>query len=453
MKIENSSQRASLESCSRWRGLASLAFDLAFETDAEGRFTAFEPASALGYEASALIGMPAIALLADLGKFRDNPFRPRQAAVRREQVRVRRANGSTACLMITSMPLLDDAGRPAGACGVALDVTDQDRCESAAAATLRRGEVLDRIMQSMREEVLAPRMMQAVLLAARDALGAEGAAVLDLMQPEAATCAVLHEVGSRAAVLHDAVLRVLADGGEAPRCAVIPSGHNLLACPANTRFGDRAAVAFWHGKADQAWTEDDRLLASSVTALVRLVLEHDSIQRELVRNARADTLTGLLNRGTFLDELARRIDRLDREDLPGTLMIVDVDGLKQASERFGEDVGDEVLTGVGALLRRLVRPTDLVARLGGDEFALWLDGADQLTAAERAEALRIDADGSLARLAPDNRLITLSIGIACRRAGSGEFMDGVMRRASEALHEAQGAGRARWHVSRSEATL
>ena len=450
MKIENLSQRAPLESYLHWRSLASLATDLAFETDADGRFTAIEPANALGYKAGTLIGMPAIVLLADIGKLRDNPFRPRQE-VRRARVRVRHANGGTACLMITSMPLLDGAGRLAGACGVALDVTDQERSEGAAAASLRRGEVLDRIMQAMRQEVLAPRMMQAVLLAARDALGAEGAAVLDLTQPEEATCAVLHEVGPRAPALHDAALRVLADGAEDPRCAALPSGHNLLACPANTRFGDRACVVFWHGRADRAWSEDDKLFASSVTALVRLVLEHDSIQRELVRNARSDALTGLLNRSTFLEELARRIDRLDREDLPGTLMIVDVDGLKQTSERFGEDAGDEVLTGVGVLLRRLVRPTDLVARLGGDEFALWLDGADQLTAAERAEALRLDADGSLARLAPDSRLITLSIGIACRRAGAGEFMDGLMRRASQALHEAQGSGRARWHVSQSEA--
>ncbi len=436
-----------LESRQRWRDLVTMAADVAFETDAEGCFTFLAPDGALGYEPDALVGTPGAALLLDPDLLGVDPFRPSQV-LHRVRAWVRRADGELACLLLTSAPLLDGAGHLEGARGVALDVTEQERREEMVAASLRRSDVLDHILWTMRQEVMAPRMMQAVLGSASDALGAEGAAVLDLAQPDS-TLAVLHEIGRGTALVRGAALALLDGDAEEPQCVALPSGHSLLACPANTRIGDRVGVAFWRSEGRRPWNGEDKLLASSVTALVRMVLEHDGIQREMARQARTDPLTGLLNRRAFLDELARRIDRLDREDLPGTLMFVDVDNFKPLNDRFGHDVGDAALTGISALLRNLVRPADLVARLGGDEFALWLDGADELTAAERAEALRVDAHGSLTQLVPDSVRVTLSVGIACRRAGSGEFMDDVIRRADQAMYEVKRAGRGHWRVSHS----
>ena len=444
---EHPLRHALLESRQRWRDLVTMAADVAFETDAEGCFTFLAPGGALGYEADALAGTPAAALLLDPEVLGMDPFRPSQI-LRRVRAWVRRADGEAACLLLTSAPLLDGAGHLAGARGVALDVTEQERREEMVAASLRRGDVLDHILWTMRQEVLAPRMMQAVLGSASDALGAEGAAVLDLAQPDS-TLSVMHEIGRGAALVRGAALALLDGEAEEPQCAALPGGHSLLACPANTRMGDRVGVAFWRSEGLRPWSDEDMLLASSVTALVRMVLEHEGIQREMARQARTDPLTGLLNRRAFLDELARRIDRLDREGLPGTLMFVDVDNFKPLNDRFGHDVGDAALTGISALLRNLVRPADLVARLGGDEFALWLDGADELTAAERAEALRVDTHGSLAQLAPDGARVTLSVGIACRRAGSGEFMDEVIRRADQAMYEVKRTGRGHWRVSHS----
>jgi diguanylate cyclase (GGDEF)-like protein len=168
----------------------------------------------------------------------------------------------------------------------------------------------------------------------------------------------------------------------------------------------------------------------------------------MARQARTDSLTALLNRRAFLEELPRHIDRLDREALPGTMIFVDLDNFKPVNDRFGHEVGDQVLCRTAALLRRTVRPTDLVARLGGDEFALWLNGADHMTAAERAESLRLGAPGELAEVigAPRPRL-SLSIGIATRRVGSAEDIDSVMRRADLAMFEVKRQGRGHWRVA------
>jgi diguanylate cyclase (GGDEF)-like protein len=140
--------------------------------------------------------------------------------------------------------------------------------------------------------------------------------------------------------------------------------------------------------------------------------------------------------------------RLDRDEVPGTLMFADLDSFKALNERLGHDVGDEALRAVASLLRSTFRPTDLVARLGGDEFAVWLNGADQFTAAERAEALRVRAPRALSDvLGLDAPPLTLSIGIAERRSRSMEDVDSLFRRADDAMFDVKRAGRAHWRAA------
>ncbi|MEJ1974683.1 MAG: GGDEF domain-containing protein [Acetobacteraceae bacterium] len=146
------------------------------------------------------------------------------------------------------------------------------------------------------------------------------------------------------------------------------------------------------------------------------------------------------------------MERLDHEDLTGTLLFVDLDNFKLLNDTCGHEVGDEALMLAASLLRDTVRPTDLVARLGGDEFAAWMDGSDAMTAAERAERLRLNAPSVFARaLPPAATRLSMSIGIAARRPGSGEDIDSIMRRADMAMYEVKRTGRSHWRVSQDEA--
>ena len=112
---------------------------------------------------------------------------------------------------------------------------------------------------------------------------------------------------------------------------------------------------------------------------------------------------------------------------------------------------DKALCAVASLLREACRPTDLIARLGGDEFAIWLNGADHMTAAERAERLRVDGPRKLVAVTgPDGAALTMSIGIATRRAGGGEDIEAVIRRADGAMYEVKRFGRGHWRVAREE---
>jgi diguanylate cyclase (GGDEF)-like protein len=179
-----------------------------------------------------------------------------------------------------------------------------------------------------------------------------------------------------------------------------------------------------------------------------VVLEQEAIQREMVRLARTDPLTGLMNRRAFFEDLDRHIGRLDREELPGTLLYTDLDNFKPLNDRLGHEAGDKALCAVAILLRDATRPTDLVARLGGDEFAIWLNGADHMTAAERAERLRVDGPRRLAEATGfDGPSLTMSIGIATRLAGDCEDIESLMRRADAAMYEVKRTGRGHWRVS------
>jgi diguanylate cyclase (GGDEF)-like protein len=437
---------ALLDSRHRWRDLATMGADLAFETDAWDRFVFLYPDTLLGWNAATLLGQPAGLLLADPAEGGGSPFRP-TTAVRHRRAWLKSADGALRCLSFAAAPLLDDAGRIVGARGIAQDMTEQDGFDAGVATALRRSEVIDQILWRMRQEVLAPRMMQAALDALTTALGAEGCILVDLLG-DGAHATMLHQLGAPPPqVLHAALTLLEACDGE-PAFASAPDGRSVLVCPSQTRFGEQAGLALWRLPGGRAWDADDERLVAAATGIIRVILEHESIQREMARQARTDPLTGLLNRRAFMEEIGRRIDRLERDGRPGTLLFVDLDQFKALNDAAGHDLGDEALVLVAALLRATVRPADLVARLGGDEFALWLDGADELAAAERAEQLRIATPGALAETAEGTGLVLgMSIGIATLWPGRGEALEDIITRADQAMYHVKRNGRGQWHVS------
>jgi diguanylate cyclase (GGDEF)-like protein len=368
--------------------------------------------------------------------------------VRRHRAWLKRADGSPVLLAVSAAPLIDAEGRIVGTRGMGVDWSEYDDGAARVATSLRRGEVLDHILWRIGGEVLAPRMMQAALDALVNAIGAEGAAVIDIGGEDG--LALVHRAGGGADEVLAQATAMLAVA-EGPTDAFAKDGRPILVAACRTRFGANAGIALWRSPGSRGWDSEDKLLVGASASLIRMVLEHEAIQHEMARQARTDPLTGLLNRRAFLEEMTRHIDRLDREEQPGTLLFADLDYFKPVNDRLGHEAGDDVLVRTANILRKAVRPSDLVARLGGDEFALWMDGADHMTAAERAENLCNDVPRELREIAGDcGSSPTISIGIVTRESGSQEPVDSLLRRADHAMYEVKRAGRGHWRVATEE---
>jgi diguanylate cyclase (GGDEF)-like protein/PAS domain S-box-containing protein len=88
--------------------------------------------------------------------------------------------------------------------------------------------------------------------------------------------------------------------------------------------------------------------------------------------AKHDSLTGLLNRRSFVESIGTLCD----EKRPFALAMIDLDDFKGINDTYGHQIGDRLLQGIAGRIHQSIRPQDIGARLGGDEFAMLIMGAD-----------------------------------------------------------------------------
>lgn len=194
-----------------------------------------------------------------------------------------------------------------------------------------------------------------------------------------------------------------------------------------------------------ALTRELRLANGSLSAEVTSTR---ALHRTLSRLASEDELTGLANRRSFFDAVARVVRSEDDHGSPGSAILIDADRFKDVNDLYGHDVGDAVLRGIAEVLTGVVRDGDLPARLGGEEFAVYLPGTSVAEARPVAEWIRAAVaaaswpTGHEAGRDPGARpplvQVTVSVGVAQRRPG--EPVDPVLRRADQAMYRSKRAG-------------
>lgn len=166
------------------------------------------------------------------------------------------------------------------------------------------------------------------------------------------------------------------------------------------------------------------------------VTETRKAQAQVQRLAHYDSLTGLRNRGSFVDEM----DRLIAAQAPFALISIDLDRFKAVNDQFGHLAGDAVLAQIGDRLRAVTTATTTLARVGGDEFAMTVTGA---APAERARILAATVVATLASPIV-TRWATVqlgsSIGIALA-PGDAATTEELRQHADLALYRAKQQGR------------
>jgi diguanylate cyclase (GGDEF)-like protein len=155
-----------------------------------------------------------------------------------------------------------------------------------------------------------------------------------------------------------------------------------------------------------------------------------------------DALTGLANRPALRRRLSEEIARSRRYGDPVSLLLLDVDGLKEINDSRGHGHGDRVIQRVGTAIRDSLRQSDLGARWGGDEFAIIAPGTPPDAACRWAERLVWEvAQRSADR--KDEPCASVSVGVTTfdPRRFRDVTIDMLLDTADEALYRAKRAGR------------
>jgi diguanylate cyclase (GGDEF)-like protein len=189
-----------------------------------------------------------------------------------------------------------------------------------------------------------------------------------------------------------------------------------------------------------------RRLARQVMALIELRANEKALKeslRELEQQATTDELTGLHNRRSLMHRLKFEVARTRRFRTPLSAVMIDVDHFKQVNDRHGHLAGDEVLAGIGRLIRENIRVIDVAGRYGGEELCILLPNTPPEGARKFAETLRAKLEAQVHMDGERQVPVTASLGIGSFNHMDIDDADSLLRQADAALYRAKQNGRNR----------
>ena len=240
----------------------------------------------------------------------------------------------------------------------------------------------------------------------------------------------------------------------------LPQGGNAFTIRLST---PRMAIVSTNG---DPFTDGERRLIDDLFGVVRLAGESEArfeeleqrmltLQREnldlIVRNrllsevSSRDSLTGLYNRWFVVEKIESEMNRALRHGSPMSLLMLDVDHFKRVNDTWGHGAGDQVLQGIGKLLRDSCRVYDIPGRYGGEEFCIVLPETKPGSTSVVAERIRSRIETTAMTCGDTSIVVTASIGIAGMDTPESNVLSpaALIDRADRALYSAKNRGRNR----------
>lgn len=169
--------------------------------------------------------------------------------------------------------------------------------------------------------------------------------------------------------------------------------------------------------------------------------ELETRNKQLRRIASKDPLTGLYNRRSFAELLAREIAQAQRYDHEVACMMIDLDNFKQVNDVLGHQAGDLVLRRMAEVIRKEIRQSDIAGRFGGDEFVVLLPQCSTPEALHLAKRIREQARQALTQWSTLAPKVGLSIGISDLHVCGAKTGDALINAADKALYKVKSAGK------------
>jgi diguanylate cyclase (GGDEF)-like protein len=178
-------------------------------------------------------------------------------------------------------------------------------------------------------------------------------------------------------------------------------------------------------------------LVAAIADQLAIAVTHAHLFAQVKHQAITDGLTGLYNHIYFKKRLAEEIRLAQRKGTSCSLLMIDLDKLKQINDNYGHPVGDAAIRHVATILKNLLRSGDTAARYGGEEFGVILPETSLLEAALIAD--RLCAQISTTHV-PGLGRVTASIGAASFPKQASDVGD-LVEKADKALYSAKNSGR------------
>ena len=186
-------------------------------------------------------------------------------------------------------------------------------------------------------------------------------------------------------------------------------------------------------------------LKEELICRVNNTIENMENINKIANFANKDFLTGLFNRRYFYDDMQGYLASLEENPMPYAVAVIDVDGLKNINDKYGQDSGDKILKLLAKKLIDDTKSSDIAARFGGGEFCVLLKNVSQEDAVKFFVGLRAAIASNPVNIKNESVKISVSIGVTF---GKSDYnVDEILELADEALCKAKQNGRNRVEIA------
>ena len=184
----------------------------------------------------------------------------------------------------------------------------------------------------------------------------------------------------------------------------------------------------------------DRVLIELFSQLAGESIGNVRLFEKTQKQAKLDSLTGLVNHKTFYDTLEKELRRSERYGGQIALIMADIDNLKSINDIYGHRAGDKVISHISQKIKECVRQIDTASRYGGDEFAIILPNT-KIDEAIRVSQRIVDTVSNSPVALGENNAIELSISIGIGQYDGTSSPEDITSKSDSALYDAKRTGK------------